>query len=207
VKSSKLKIRGIAALGLLSLPYLLLFGAGSIWLYQYHMLVWWFGISLTTTFLGWQLFKGLRHEPMPPLVQPDLKWPPVGMAAWKEVEALAAEIEAEDMPLDQPQRLLDAVRRVVEAVARQYHPKSPAPWLETPVPFVLQIVELAARDLRRASVSFVPAAHILTVRDWQRLWELAGWANRAYFWYRIVSFLLNTPAAWSGNPATWCSGG
>ena len=43
VKQKNLKIRGIAALGLLSLPYLLLFAAGSVWLYQYHMLVWWGG--------------------------------------------------------------------------------------------------------------------------------------------------------------------
>jgi uncharacterized protein len=195
VNCDRSKIRGIAALGLLLLPYVLLFAAGSIWLYQYHMLVWWFGVSLATTFFGWQLFKGLRHESIPPLVQPDLRWPPVGTAAWKEVDALAAMIEAEDVPLDQPQRLLDVVRRVVEVVARHYHPQSPAPWLETPMPFFLRIVELAAGDLRRATMSYVPAAHILTVRDWQRLWELAGWANRAYFWYRIVSFFVNTPAA------------
>ena len=151
--------------------------------------------SLAVTLVGWQLLRGLRHDPVPPLVEPDLAWPPVGMAAWKEVEALATAIEAEDLPLDQPERLLDVVRRVVETVARHYHPASPAPWLETPVPYVLRIVELAVRDLRRASMDYVPAAHILTVRDWQRLWGLAAWAKRSYFWYRILSFLVNTPAA------------
>ena len=33
------------------------------------------------------------------------------------------------------------------------------------------------------------------MNDWRRLWRLAGWANRSYVWYRIISFVVNSPAA------------
>jgi uncharacterized protein len=192
---SRVKLRGIAAMGLLALPYAILFAVGSIWLYQYHGLVWWGIVSLAATLMGWYLLKGLHHAPGPPLVQPTLAWPPVGVAAWKEVETLSARIEAENLPLDQPEKLWDVVRRVVDAVARHYHPQSRDPWLEIPLPHVLRIMELALGDLRRATLGYVPGAHILTIADLRRLQKLAGVANRSYFWYRIISFAINSPAA------------
>ena len=128
-------------------------------------------------------------------MQPALAWPPVGQAPWQDVEALAARLEAEDLPLDQPQKLWDVVRQVVDAVARHYHPQSRDPWLETPLPHVLRIMELALGDLRRATLGYLPGAHILTIADLGRLQKLAGAANRSYIWYRIISFAVNAPAA------------
>ena len=87
------------------------------------------------------------------------------------------------------------VRRVADVVARHYHPDAADPWLETPLPHVLRIVELVARDLRRATLGYVPGSHILTIGDLRRLQKLAGMAHRSYFWYRIASFVINTPAA------------
>lgn len=191
---NRVKLRGIAALGLLGLPYGLLFAAGTVWLYQYHALLWWCVASLAATLLGWLLLRGLRQAPGP-AVEPALAWPPVGVAAWKDVDALAAQVEGENLPLDQPQKLWDVVRRVVDTVARHYHPQSRDPWLEIPLPHVLRILELALGDLRRATLGYVPGAHLLTIADLRRLQKLAGVANRSYFWYRIVSFLVNAPAA------------
>ncbi len=189
------KLRWIVALALLSLPHVVVFVAGSIWLYQYHMLVWWFLLSLAVTLAGWQLIRGLRHAAKPPTVKPDLNWPPVGLAAWAEVEALAVRIEGEDIPLAEPEQLWATLRRVIEAVARHYRPQSPQPWLDTPFPHVMRIAELVARDLRIATLDYVPGSHILTIRDWQRLWRLAGHANRLYPWYRVYTFLVSAPAA------------
>ena len=128
-------------------------------------------------------------------MQPDLSWPPQGMEVWKQVEQLAAEIEGEELPLDRPEKLVAVVRRVVDVVARHYHPDAADPWLETPLPHVLRIVELVARDLRQATLGYVPGSHILTIGDLRRLQKLAGMAHRSYFWYRIASFVINTPAA------------
>jgi len=189
------KIRAAIAIVLLSIPYGLLFAAGSILLFQTHLLLGWAGCSLAFTLAGWYLLRGLWRKAEPPRVQPDLSWPPQGMEVWKQVELLAVDIEGEALPLDQPEKLVAVVRRVVDVVARHYHPDAADPWLETPFPHVLRIVELVARDLRQATLGYVPGSHILTIADLRRLQKLAGIAHRSYFWYRIASFVINTPAA------------
>ncbi len=190
-----MKIRAAIALVLLSVPYLLLFAAGSIWLFRNRMLVGWAGFALAFTAAGWYLLRGLWHKAEPPRVQPDLTWPPQGMAVWEQVERLAVEIEGKELPLDRPEQLVAVVRRVADVVARHYHPQAADPWLETPFPHLLRIVELVARDLRQATLGYVPGSHILTIGDLRRLQKLAGIAHRSYFWYRIATFVINTPAA------------
>ena len=194
-RAKYMKIRATLAILLLSIPYLLLFAAGSIWLFQNHILVGWAAIALACTAAGWYLLRGLWHKARPPQVQPDLSWPPQGLEVWKQVEQLAVEVAGEELPLDQPEKLVAVVRRVADVVARHYHPDAADPWLETPFPHVLRIVELVARDLRQATLGYVPGSHILTVGDLRRLQKLAGMAHRSYFWYRIASFVINTPAA------------
>ncbi len=189
------KIRAALAIVLLSTAYVLLFAAGSVWLFQNHLLLAWAGLSLACTAAGWYLLRGLWHKAEPPRVRPDPAWPPRNMEVWKQVERLAGEIEGEELPLERPETLVAMVRRVVDVVARHYHPDAADPWLETPLAHVLRIIELVARDLRQASLGYVPGAHILTIGDWRRLQRLAGIAHRSYFWYRIASFVINTPAA------------
>ena len=189
------KARWLVTLALLGLPYLLLFIAGSLWLYEYGMLLYWFVVSLAVTWIGWALMKGIQGAEPPARVEPDLEWPPAGHEAWKEVEALAQQIEARDLPLDRPETAWQVLGEVLQLVARHYHPGSQQAWLEIPVPYAMRIVELVSKDLREATSAYVPGSHILTISDWQRLWQLAGWANRSYFWYRIVSFIVNSPAA------------
>ena len=140
------KIRGVIAIASLATPYLLLFAAGSVWLYQNHLLLAWAGFSLAFTLAGWYLLRGFWRKAEPPEVQEDPSWPPQGMEVWKQVEFLADEVESEDLPFDQPEKVVALVRRVVDVVARHYHPHAKAPWLETPFPHVLRIVELVARD-------------------------------------------------------------
>jgi uncharacterized protein len=190
-----MKIRAAIAIALLCLPYLLLFAAGSIWLFQTHWLLGWAGVSLASTATALYLFRGLWHKIAPPRVQPDFEWPPQGMEAWNEIERLAVEIEPEALSVDQPEKFMVIVRRVLETVARHYHPDAAEAWLETPVPHVLRVLELVARDLRQATLGFVPGSHFLTIGDLRRLQRLAGMAHRSYFWYRIASFVINAPAA------------
>ena len=135
------------------------------------------------------------HKAQPPETRPDPSWPAQGMEVWKQVEQLAVEIEGEDPAFSSPEQCVALVRRVVEMVARHYHPDAKDPWLETPVPHVLRILELVARDLRQAMLSYVPGSHILTIADLQRLQKLAGVARQTYFWYRVAALALNAPAA------------
>jgi predicted GTPase len=189
------RIRAAIGLALLAIPYLLPFAAGSVWLYQYHALLGWAVLALTCTAIGLLLLRDLRHAVRPAKVRPDLAWPPQGTAIWPQIEQLAAQIELEDIPLDQPEKLAAVVRRVLELVARHYHPSAAEPWLETPLPDVLRVVELVARDLRKAALAYVPGTHIFTIGDLRRLQKLAGMARRTYLWYRIASFVINGPAA------------
>jgi uncharacterized protein len=189
------KTRAVIALILLAVPYLLLFTAGSIWLFQNRLLLGWGSISLACTAAGWVLARSVGRTVKTPEVQPDLAWPPQGMQVWNQVETLAANIEGEEHPLDRPEEYVGLVRRVLDLVAGHYHPGAKEPWLETPVPDVLKIVELVAGDLRRATLGYVPGSHILSIADLRRLQKLAGVANRSYFWYRVASFVVNTPAS------------
>ena len=57
------KIRAAVAVGLLSIPYVLLFAAGSVWLFQNHLLLGWAGLSLACTAAGWYLLRGVAFGP------------------------------------------------------------------------------------------------------------------------------------------------
>jgi hypothetical protein len=194
-RSKHMKLRAAIAIALLTVPYLLLIAGGSIWLFQTNLLLGWAVAALACTAAGWFLLRGLWHAVPPPAVQPNPAWPPQGMEVWEDVERLAVEIEGEELPLDRPEEFVAVARRVADVVARYYHPDAADPWLETPAPHVLRIVELVARDLRQATLGYVPGSHILTIGDLRRLQKLAGIAHRSYFWYRIASFVINTPAA------------
>ena len=182
------------AIVLLCVAYVLLFAAGSIWLFQTNLLLGWAGIAWRVRRPAGTCCAGCGIGPAS-RVQPDPAWPPQGMEVWGQVERLAVEIEGEELPLDRPEKFVAVVRRVADVVARHYHPDAADPWLETRLPHVLRIVELVARDLRQATLGYVPGSHILTIGDLRRLQKLAGMAHRSYFWYRIASFVINTPAA------------
>ena len=154
------KLWWLLVLALLSLPYVLLFIAGSLWLYEYRMLLSWFAVSLVVSLIGWRVMKGLQQERTAPRVEPDLSWPPAGHQAWEKVEALAVRTEGLDLPLDRPEALWQVVQEVLRAVAAHYHPDVEEAWLEIPVPYVMRIVELVAKDLREVTSGYVPGAHI-----------------------------------------------
>jgi hypothetical protein len=185
------KLCWILVLLLITVPYVLLGLAGSIWLWQERMLWWWAAAACAGTLLGWRLAVWLRGK-RPAVVagvSPGDTWTPLGLQAWEDVEVVARRVQAEDdVQLDRIEPLAELVREVLQTVARRFHPSSDQPELEIPVPHVLQIVELVARDLREAFSEHVPGAHILTLNDFRRLGRLAGFARRFYFLYRVISF-------------------
>ena len=185
------KICWILVFLLMTVPYVLLILAGSIWLWQERMLWWWAGAACAGTLVGWRLAVWLRVK-QPAVVAgvaPGDTWTRLGRQAWEDVEVVARRVQAEDdVPLDRIEPLVGLVQEVLQTVARRFHPRSDQPELEIPVPHVLQIVELVAGDLRAAFSEHVPGAHVLTLNDFQRLGRLAGFAKRFYFLYRVASF-------------------
>ena len=192
------KICWALVLLLLTVPYVLLITAGSVWLWQEGILWWWAAAACVCTLVGWRLAVWLRAK------QPDVTarvpagdaWTPIGQQAWEDVEVVARRVQAEDdLPLDRIEPLVELIQEVLRTVARRFHPGSDQPQFEIPVPHVLRIVELVAGDLRDVFSEHVPGAHVLTLNDFQRLGRLAGLARRFYVLYRVASFGFSPVAA------------
>jgi len=190
------KLWGSLVLVLLSIPYLVLFVAGSIWLYQYGMFLEWLAISGVCTLAGWAVMRRIRPRSLlaKATVRPSSGWPTSGQQAWEQVEDLARRVQDEDLRLDRPERLWELFREVLETVARHYHPRSSQAVLEVPVPHVLRIVELVSGDLRKSFAQRVPGSHILTINDLRRLSRLAAASQHLYLIYKIVIFGLSPVA-------------
>jgi predicted GTPase len=183
---------------LLSLPYVVLFTVGSLWLYEHGWLMAWLVGSGVLMLASRPLINWLRAKRIAPVassVEPSPLWPPSGQGAWADVERIAQRVQAEDLPLDRPEPLWKILREVLEAVAAHYHPKSDHAVLETPMPHVLRIIELVARDLREALSENVPGAHILTLNDMRRISRWTANSRPLYFLYRVVYAGFNPMSA------------
>jgi len=192
------KIWWLVVLVLFVLPQAALLAAGTVWLYQRHLLLVWLGGGGALTLAGWglaRLLRAKRMAPIAPSVEPAPAWPPTGHAAWRDVEAIAERVEGEDFPLDRPQVLWGVLVEVLRAVARHYHPNRSRPELEIPAPYVLRVVELVAGDLRSAFSDYVPGSHVLTLGDLLRLRRLAAWARGAFLFYRVARLGYNPVGA------------
>ena len=163
------KIRAAGVI-LLAIPYLLLFAIASVWLWQHGGLFWWGGTALACTAAGlviapWivALKPAAAGEAGSILDAARVPTPGKWSSAWPRRSTV------KKCPWSGRTDFLALVRRVVDVVARHYHPDAKDPWLETPFPHALRIVELVARDLRQATLGYVPGSHILTIGDLQRL--------------------------------------
>ncbi len=184
---------------LLALPYLALGVAGWLFLYQQGWALVWFGATLVTTaaVVGvlWWFLRGLRRGRVAaPRVVPSTLWPPKGLAAWEEVEEIAARVQTTGVDFQSPEKVWELLQEILEKVARHYHPKSSQAVLEMPVPHLLQVLELVCRDLREALSQYVPGSHILTVNELSKLHKLANLGQQAYVLYRIIAFAANPTA-------------
>ena len=186
-----------------ALPYLVLGAAGAWWLYDSGWWLWWVGWAALVSLSGWPLIVWLRKRTALSdsfelgsfSAKPSDNWPPVGQAAWVDVEAIANAPTTQDVRLDRPEALVNLAREVVETVARQFHPRSKTPLFEVPVPHLLRIVELVVRDLRDACSANIPGSHILTINDLLKLQKLVKLAPTAYRLYRVLGLIINPMAA------------
>ncbi len=205
-----IKTQWILLLGWLSLPFVFLGIAGSLWLWENSWTFYWAAATAAITALSWPLLRSLQKRCTRPLeklsVEPDPNWPPRAELAWQDVEALANRVNVDDVPLDQPEALWKQMSEVLHTVAKRYHPDSDNAVLETPVPHVLKVVELVANDLRQAFSTHVPGSHILTLNDMLRFKRLAGWYPTLNRVYRVASMAINPTAAIARELAGYIQG-
>lgn len=205
-----IKTQWILLLAWLSVPFVLLGVAGSLWIWEHQWGVYFAVITVLFTSVSWPLLRFVQRQCTRPLeklsVEPDTNWPPRANLAWQDVDALAAKIDADQIPLDQPEALWKLLRDVLEVVAKRYFPDSDNPLLETPIPHVLKVVELVAVDLREAFSTHVPGSHILTVNDALRLHRLSEWFPTLYRFYRVASLAVNPTAALTRELAGYIQG-
>lgn len=186
------RLRWASVAILLTVPHVLMFAAGSVWLFEHGWFWHWAASAAALTLLAWALVKLLRAARLPvtPVsVHASGAWSPQGEEAWKCVEALAERVQADaDFPLDDPERLWSLFQEVLATVAGHYHPDSDHPELEVPAPHALRIVELVTADLRQALSEHVPGSHVITLNDVRRLRHVARLFQRFYLFYRVLSF-------------------
>ncbi len=181
-----------------SLPYLLLGAAGLWWLYITGWLVGWMFVAALISLLSWLLMGRLRKYNLLESYSaagPSQDWSPTARKAWTDVEQISRRKELADTSLERPEPLLAIAKEVVESVAKQFHPHSKNPSLEMPVPHLLRIAELVARDLRQACSANIPGSHILTINDLVKLQRLFSLAPSLYRIYRVIALIINPSTA------------
>jgi small GTP-binding protein len=184
----------------LTLPYLVALVAGIAWLYERGWLIWWAALTGVMMLAGRFILHRVKlSQARDSITSPPAAMSPLDETAWKQVEALSAQLRQKPPPLDDPQSYWNMLEQVFDTVARHYHPQSVQPLWEVPVPYLLKVIELVAQDLRKASSENIPGAHILTVNDLNKLKDLAATGGRlygpAYAIYRAVRLGVNPYSA------------
>ncbi|HEY1065920.1 MAG TPA: GTPase [Pirellulales bacterium] len=186
-----------------ALPYAVLGALGFAWLYEHHSWFWpWIVFALIFTaapslavWLWSRKLKQKKGQQYLEEVDPSPNWVPRGRTAWDEVEAIAQRAKTMDLDPQKPEAIWEIFKETVGTVAKRFHPESDQPLLETPVPHLLRVVELASRDLRRATGDHVPGAHLLTLNDFMRAKRLFDFGGKMYLIYRVASFAMNPLSA------------
>jgi uncharacterized protein len=189
---------------LITTPYLVVFGIGSVWMWQHGLLwIWALGTG-APTLVGLMLMEWGRRLIFPKAVNlphPSPASTPAGVAAGKAVQEISQRLQAQDPAFDDPDVLENVVRDVVvevlEAVARQYHPEAERPILQVPVVHIAALVELVARDFRQAFSENVPWGKTVTPQRllWWKDKGKLGWRIGTYLWQvNRVRRLIMRPA-------------
>ena len=158
------------AVALIVAPYVIVFGLGTVWMWQ-HGLIWYWavgtGVPTLTGLALLELGRRLAFPDSSASPQPAGAATAAGQAAMQEVREISQRVQAENPPLDQPDVLENVASgvllEVLEAVARQYRPQDERPVLEVPVAHIAALVELVACDFRQTFAESVPWGNTVTV--------------------------------------------
>lgn len=146
----------------------------------------------------WLALTG-RREAQPP---PEVTWPDAGNRAWRDVDRLAARVEANPPAFGDTTAYQNLFLEVLDTVGKHFHPESEHPHLELTVSQILEISERSLRDLRREVVDVsslvknLKLRQILWARDAMTYLPAAQLVGRwAYLAYRFRRLFVNPAAA------------
>ena len=180
----------------LSFPYVLLYLAGSVWLWQRGLFWQWGVLAAIMTAASWWWAKRLaRLRRAPAAFRPSPRQtgrPPDSRPGTGRSHRPAQE---QDLPIDRPEPLWNLLREVLETVARAFYPRS-----RRAIPRSARAPRAPDRRARRARLPrrlFRKSAG-RPLPDHARspaLSRLAGWWTPLYAAYRVGSFAVNPLAA------------
>lgn len=176
-----------AALGVLLLfPFVVyaIVGTVAMWRQGWVWWVWWlFPVFWIILYIFWRRWE--RH--LDPLADSRFAtgphWTPQDRQAAAIIEAHQKAVP--DIPpqqLIEPQFYLDTTLDLALKIAKHYHPKAKDPLGSLTLLEILAAMQLASEDLQEWIQRYVPASHLLTVRQWRTL-------SRAPEWYRVATNL------------------
>lgn len=174
------RLRLILLAILFLLPFAVLLGIGGYHLWETNQLwVWWPLLACMgfTYFLAWRWTR--KQGMLPPTHTPPPEyWTERDKVAWGIVDAKAKSFEK--VTLDQlstARHFTDLALSLAVDVGKVFNPDSEDPFDALTLPEVLTCMELAATDLNELVQKYVPAVHLLRIRDVRR-------AKQAYGWYK-----------------------
>jgi small GTP-binding protein len=179
----------VAAVILVSLPFLVLPVLGLAWLWNEGLLLEWMLSMVALGTIAWLLhaFAQWRenHFNRQPETEPNPAWPPSADGAWQRVSSLANGIDPAEWSITEGDKLWELGRRTLESVAGYYHPGREQPLLELTLPHALMIIERASRELREEISRHVPLSHQIKLGDIARAKRLKDWFTRLETFYRV----------------------
>jgi predicted GTPase len=189
----------LAALGLTSLPILILPILGTLWLFDSGWLLWWFLALALASAIGFCLTKlaARADQTADPSrsTEPAGHWSMEAQDCFERLEALAENASIEEWPLGDSSRMLELTRQILELTASHFHPDSSRPLLEMTLPHTLAIVERATGELRREIIEDIPFSHQITLNDLVEARSWQAWYKRNEVWFRVGRALLGPQSA------------
>ena len=160
-------------------PFVVLMCLGSYYLWEAgYLWVWWplIGCFAFTYFLAWQWTR--RRGRLPNTASPPEYWTDRDKVAWDLVDAKAKSFEK--VTLDEimtARHYTNLGLDLANEVGAVYNPDAADPFDLLTLPEVLACVELAAADLEGMVQKYIPAVHLLRLKDVKT-------AQKAYGWYK-----------------------
>lgn len=168
--------RTIVILFLLLAPVMVFVGFGGYQLWETGQLVWMWITLPASWAIVWLLMKlwGNSLSLMkPPVHQEPGHWTPRDRDAWKIVEARMQQAEQYDpTEFTKLQFYVDAATEMSREIAVVYHPDATDPLSSLTIPEIMAAAQLALEDLAEIFDQYVPAGHMMTIKNWRSLSKL-----------------------------------
>lgn len=175
---------------LFTAPVAVLAGLGAWYLYEtgWWRWAWWpmIAVLILAYVLAWRWQA--RRKLLQIDFDPPMTWTDQDREAWELVKRRAEELK--DIPAEKLSDLtfyLETAKELTYEISRFYHPDTDDPIGPLTIPEILAVAELAAHDLGEMVRRYLPASHLLTVRDWRRAQKAVKVYQTASNIYWLVS--------------------